>query len=107
MTERQIQWMIALGILSTAGYLVGRRTLDDKQKALATQLVVIGVVGTAVGVPVGLWAVPRFAHQPWVAATILTAASYAIKAAMLPHESEMPEPVAERRAESELARVYI
>ncbi len=106
MTERQIQWLVALGILTTAGVLVGRRVLPPEQKALATQLMVIGLVGTAVGVPVGLWAVPRFEHQPWVAATILTAASYAIKAAMLPHEPTFPEPLAERQAESALSRVF-
>jgi hypothetical protein len=107
MTERQIQWMVALGILTGAGYLVGRQALNEDQKALASQLMVIGAVGTVVGIPVGLWAVPKFAHQPWVAAAILTAASYAVKAAMLPHDTGLPEPVAEHRAEAKLGRVYI
>lgn len=107
MTERQIQWLIALGILSSAGYLVGRHVLNEEQKALAAQLTVIGMVGTIVGIPVGLWAVPRFAQQPWVAAAILTAASYAVKAAMLPHDEELHEPIAERRAEGALAKVFV
>jgi len=52
-------------------------------------LVNVGLVGTLVGVPLGLWAVPAFEEHPWKAAAVLTVASYAVKAALLPHEEHI------------------
>jgi len=102
MTQAQLGMLGALAILTTGGVLVGRHVLSDEQKDLATQLTIVGLVGTAIGVPLGLWAVPAFSDKPWLAALILTGASYATKAAMLPHGEHEPEPSA-----TELGKVYV
>lgn len=50
-------------------------------------LVKIGLVSTLVSIPIGLFLVPQFKDKPWVPAMVLTAAGYAVKSYMLPHET--------------------
>lgn len=81
--------------------------LDQEKGDLATKLTYIGLVGTAIGIPLGMWAVPAFSDKPWVAAVLLTGASYISKAMLLPHgEHAEPEIVELPAGEQELAGVY-
>jgi len=59
--------------------------LTAEEKKLAKDLVVIGLLSTAVSIPLGLWAVPRFRDQVWISAAILTAAGFFVKQQMLSH----------------------
>lgn len=51
-------------------------------------LVKIGVVGTIVSLPIGLWAIKKWPERPIIPAIILTAVGLAIKEMMLSHGEE-------------------
>jgi hypothetical protein len=54
--------------------------------ALAKELAWIGLIGTAVSIPIGLWAVPRFkGERAWIAAALLTAVGYGVKVKLMKH----------------------
>lgn len=55
--------------------------MDDSNKLMiAKDLAWIGLVSTAISIPIGLWAVPRFrGEQAWVAAALLTGAGFLVK----------------------------
>ncbi len=94
---------VLLGVGLAASVPIGLQLIgNDQQKSLAWDLTSIGLIGTGVGTIIGLWAVPKYAESPWVAAAILTAVGYATKAALLPHEPRD----AVSPAIGELAAVY-
>jgi hypothetical protein len=51
-------------------------------------LVKIGIVGTAVSLPIGLWAIKKWPEKPIIPAIILTAVGLGIKELMLSHGEE-------------------
>ena len=87
MTPAQRNLLLLSGALALGGFLVGWPRLTSSQRSLTLDLVNLGLVGTLIGVPIGLFVIPRTTATPWLAAAVLTAASYAVKAALLPHES--------------------
>ena len=59
---------------------------DMDTLTLAKELAWIGLIGTAVSIPIGLWAVPRFqGERAWIAAALLTAVGYGVKAKLMKH----------------------
>lgn len=55
------------------------------QEELIWKLVKIGLVGTVISIPIGLWLIPKYKDSPWVPAAALTAVGYAVKHFMLEH----------------------
>ncbi len=96
---------VLTGLAIAAAVPLGMYALgNSEQKQLAWDLTSIGLISTGIGTLIGLWAVPEFRDRPWVAAVLLTAASYAVKAQMLPHGSE--EEHSTTGALEELGAVY-
>lgn len=59
--------------------------LTDEQKDIISLMVKIGVVGTAVSIPIALWAIPKWSERPVIPALILTGVGLAIKEVMIGH----------------------
>ena len=59
------------------------------QRDLAHDLTNIGLVGTLIGLPIGLVAVPNL--PTWATALILTLAGFGVKYMMLHHEEDVGE----------------
>ncbi len=57
--------------------------LSAEQKSLVKDLAYIGLVGTVVSIPIGLWVVPKYRERAWISAAVLTAASYGVKHYMM------------------------
>jgi hypothetical protein len=45
----------------------------------------VGVVATAVSIPLGLWAIPKWPDQPIIPTLILTGATFVVKQVMVAH----------------------
>ena len=88
MTPQQKNLLILAGALGLGGFIVGWPRLTEHQRNLTIDLVNVGLIGTLIGVPVGLVVLPR--TSPAVAATVLTAVSFATKILLLPHEEHPP-----------------
>lgn len=86
MTDEQKVILALSGTLALAGFLVGWPRLNDKQRQLTIDLVNLGLVGTLIGVPVGLYLVPRV--PAWATAAALTALGFGVKMVLLPHEEK-------------------
>ncbi len=56
-----------------------------EEKKLVSDLIMIGLVSTAISIPIGLWAIPKFRDKVWISAALLTAAGYVVKSKMLAH----------------------
>lgn len=87
MTPNQRNLLLLSGGLALAGFVFGWPRLSATQRSLTLDLVNLGLVGTLIGVPIGLWSISRFPDRPWLSAAFLTAASFAVKAVLLPHET--------------------
>jgi hypothetical protein len=71
--------------------------LSDEQKDIIYLMVKLGVVGTAVSIPIALWAIPRWRESPMIPALLLTGVGFAIKEVMIgdaTHTSPLEEELA-------------
>lgn len=66
--------------------------LSQEQKDIITLMVKLGIYGTLISIPIGLWAIPRWRDQPIIPAAILTAVGFALKEVMISH-GENSEPI--------------
>lgn len=57
--------------------------MSPENKELAWTLTKIGIVGTIISIPVGIWAIKRWPDETWKTAVLLTALSFAVKEKML------------------------
>lgn len=76
--------------------------MDENTKAMAWTLIKIGLVGTAVGVPIGIWAMKRW-NQPgetWKTALLLTAVGFGVKELMLKRPEAQSEEAFARSEEA-------
>jgi hypothetical protein len=64
--------------------------LSDEQKHIIELMIKIGVVGTAVSIPIALWAIPKWSERPIIPALILTGVGLAIKEVMIGHAEHTP-----------------
>lgn len=61
--------------------------MTKHDKRIINDLLAIGVVGTLVSLPLGLWAIPRYRDELWKATAILTGAGFLVKHLMMHGES--------------------
>jgi hypothetical protein len=71
--------------------------LTQEQRDIIALMIKVGIVGTVISIPVGLWAIPKWRENTIVPAIILTAIGLGVKEYML-HGAAHAEPL-----ESELA----
>jgi hypothetical protein len=71
--------------------------LTQEQRDIIELMVKVGIVGTAISIPIGLWAIPKWRENTIIPALILTGVGLAVKEVML-HGGVTHEPL-----ESELA----
>lgn len=64
--------------------------MDEETKALMWKLALVGTIGTAISIPLGIWAIRRWPDETWKVAALLTAVGFGVKELML-HE---PAPTA-------------
>lgn len=57
--------------------------MTSQTKERIILLTKIGLVGTALGVPIGLWAMDRWPGEAWKTAALLTAVSFYVKDRMM------------------------
>jgi len=57
--------------------------MNQETKALVWDLLKVGLVGTAIGIPIGVWAMKRWPTQTWKTALLLTGVGFAVKEVML------------------------
>jgi hypothetical protein len=57
--------------------------LTQEQKDIIKLMVKVGIVGTAVSIPVALWAIPKWRENTIIPAIILTAIGLGVKEYML------------------------
>ena len=70
--------------------------MDQNTKDMIWTLVKMGLIGTAVGVPIGVWAMKRWNRpgETWKTALLLTAVGFGVKELMLRgSEAQMEEAV--------------
>lgn len=75
--------------------------LTDEHRRIIDLMVKIGIIGTAISIPIALWAIPKWSEKPIIPALILTGVGLAIKEVMISH-AEHTEPL-----ESELAGAQV
>ena len=71
--------------------------LTQEQRDIVALMIKIGIVGTAISIPVALWAIPKWREKTIIPAIILTGIGLGVKEVML-HGATHSEPL-----ESELA----
>jgi len=76
--------LLAAGAAVSLPFLLAPALEGQEQKTLAKDLTTIGLVGTLIGVPVGLWAIPRMSTLG--AASVLTLVGLGVKFLLLGHE---------------------
>jgi hypothetical protein len=69
--------------------------LSQEQKDIIALLVKIGIVGTVVSIPIGLWAIPKWQDNPMMPAIILTGVGLVVKEYMIGHAVESQPLVSE------------
>lgn len=79
----EVKMLLSAGIVVALPFALGL-VLEEEQKTLAKDLTIIGLVGTVVGVPLGLLVVPNMSTLG--AASVLTLAGLGVKFLLLSHE---------------------
>jgi uncharacterized membrane protein YfcA len=60
--------------------------MNEETKRLAWKLAVMGTVGTAVSIPIGIWAMRRWPEETWKTAILLTVVGFGVKELILSGE---------------------
>ena len=77
--------------------------MTEETKRLVFDLLKIGLVGTVIGIPLGVWAMKRWPDESWKTALLLTGVGFGVKEFMLHRRTD----VADAEAASQMGQVYV